>query len=82
MAAGKAATANGVKLYYEVHGKGQPLVLLHGGLKDAGWDGSGIPQSRLAILPGATHYDILASPLLPPVVTAFLDARLPAGSEK
>jgi pimeloyl-ACP methyl ester carboxylesterase len=27
---GKYASVNGVKLYYEVHGKGQPLVLLHG----------------------------------------------------
>src|SRR5438128_3391059 len=25
-------TANGVKYYYEVHGKGEPLLLLHGGL--------------------------------------------------
>ena len=26
------APVNGLKLYYEIHGKGQPLVLLHGGL--------------------------------------------------
>ncbi len=25
-------TANGVKYYYEIHGKGEPLLLLHGGL--------------------------------------------------
>src|SRR5262245_48502299 len=29
---GKYASVNGLKLYYEVHGTGQPLVLLHGGL--------------------------------------------------
>ena len=23
--------ANGLKIYYEVHGEGQPLVLIHGG---------------------------------------------------
>src|SRR5205807_5998667 len=26
------ADVNGIKLYYEVHGEGRPLVLLHGGL--------------------------------------------------
>ena len=26
------APVNGLKLYYEVHGNGEPLVLLHGGL--------------------------------------------------
>src|SRR5205085_1507175 len=29
---GKYADVNGVKLYYEIHGTGHPLVLLHGGL--------------------------------------------------
>jgi hypothetical protein len=28
---GRYATINGLKLYYEVHGNGRPLVLLHGG---------------------------------------------------
>ena len=26
------ATANGVEMYYEIHGEGKPLVLLHGGI--------------------------------------------------
>ncbi len=30
--AGQYADVNGIKLYYEVHGTGRPLVLLHGGL--------------------------------------------------
>ncbi|WP_216321895.1 alpha/beta fold hydrolase [Deinococcus aestuarii] len=50
------------------------FALLGGGLRDAGWDGSGRTAHRLAVLPGATHYDILQSPLLLPAVTAFLDA--------
>jgi len=29
---GDYAEVNGIKLYYEIHGKGKPLVLLHGGL--------------------------------------------------
>jgi pimeloyl-ACP methyl ester carboxylesterase len=48
--------------------------LLGGGQADAGWDGSGMPNSRLAVLPATTHYNIIASPLLAPIVTAFLDA--------
>src|SRR5205814_8842314 len=31
---GKYADVNGIKLYYEIHGTGHPLVLLHGGLGD------------------------------------------------
>ena len=29
---GHYADVNGIKLYYEIHGKGRPLILLHGGL--------------------------------------------------
>src|SRR5579884_84459 len=31
---GRYATVNGLKMYYEVHGTGRPLVLLHGAF---GW---------------------------------------------
>ncbi|HVH09065.1 MAG TPA: alpha/beta hydrolase [Gemmatimonadales bacterium] len=31
-AAGHYAAVNGLKLYYEIHGSGRPLILLHGGL--------------------------------------------------
>jgi pimeloyl-ACP methyl ester carboxylesterase len=50
------------------------FALLGGGKKDAGWDGSGMSTSRLAILPGATHYNITSSPALVPTVVPFLDA--------
>lgn len=46
--------------------------LLGGGLRDAGWDFSYRPVARLAVIPGATHYDILASPVLAPAVLPFL----------
>ena len=49
------------------------FALLGGGLRDANWDGSLRPASRLAILPGRTHYDVWASPLLAPAVVDFLD---------
>lgn len=47
--------------------------LLGGGQRDAGWDRSGITQHRLAILPGATHYDINVAPALAQAVIPFLD---------
>jgi pimeloyl-ACP methyl ester carboxylesterase len=49
--------------------------LLGGGLADAGWDGSNQPANQLAILPGRSHYDLLESPLLAPVVSGFLSAQ-------
>ncbi len=51
--------------------------LLGGGQRDAGLDGSGRPVARLAIVPGATHYNILTSARVAELVTPFLDAPLP-----
>jgi pimeloyl-ACP methyl ester carboxylesterase len=53
--------------------------LLDGGLRDGGWMGEGRPKSghALAIVPGATHYNLAISPLFAAVVLAFLDE--PAG---
>jgi pimeloyl-ACP methyl ester carboxylesterase len=47
--------------------------LLGGGQRDGGWDGSGRPKSRLAILPGLTHYTIGNAPALAATAIAFLD---------
>ncbi|MEU8297072.1 alpha/beta fold hydrolase [Micromonospora sp. NPDC048909] len=47
--------------------------LLGGGHRDAGWDGTGRPAARLAVLPGLTHYDIVSSPALPAAVLPFLN---------
>jgi pimeloyl-ACP methyl ester carboxylesterase len=52
--------------------------LLGGGKRDAGWDGAGMSNARLAILPGTTHYNIIASPMLAPIIASFLDAPMPA----
>jgi hypothetical protein len=55
----------------------QFFELLGGGKKDGGWDGSGISNTRLAILPGLTHYNIFSSPALASTVTPFVDAPTP-----
>lgn len=48
--------------------------LLGGGLRDAGWDGAHLISSQLAILPGATHYNIVMhADLLLPVMLPFLE---------
>jgi pimeloyl-ACP methyl ester carboxylesterase len=49
--------------------------LLGGGQGDAGWDGVvRRPSSRLAILPGHSHYDVWSAPELPGQVESFLQA--------
>lgn len=53
----------------------ETFQLLGGGQRDGGWDGSGRTQHRLAILPGLTHYEIFANPMLAAVVVGFLEER-------
>ncbi len=53
----------------------QFFQLLGGGKQDPGWDGSGMPAARLAVLPGLTHYNIISSPALASAVVPFLDAQ-------
>jgi len=52
--------------------------LLDGGLRDGGWMGENRPKGghALAILPGLTHYNIFASPLLAAVTLDFLDNQV------
>jgi pimeloyl-ACP methyl ester carboxylesterase len=53
-AQGKYADVNGIKMYYEIHGSGKPLVLLHGG-------GSTIKTTFGTILPGlAKTHEVIA----------------------
>jgi pimeloyl-ACP methyl ester carboxylesterase len=42
-AAGQYADVNGINLYYEVHGAGRPLILLHGGLMSGETFGPVVP---------------------------------------
>lgn len=56
---------------------------LGGGQRDAGMDGSLRPTARLAIVPGTTHYDLLATTAVADLVLPFLEAPLPAlGSDR
>lgn len=55
-AAGQYADVNGINLYYEIHGSGRPLVLLHGGLGSGEMFGPVLPAyaaSRQVILPAS-----------------------------
>ncbi len=47
--------------------------LLGGGLRDGGWDGTGMARHRLAILPGVTHYAMSDAPGLLDTALAFLE---------
>ena len=47
--------------------------VLGGGKADGGWDGSGMSNARLAILPAMTHYVIFSSPALATAAIPFLD---------
>ena len=49
-------------------------ALLGGGQRDGGLDGSGRSVNQFAILPAATHYDILNNEALPGMVQRYLDA--------
>jgi pimeloyl-ACP methyl ester carboxylesterase len=40
---GQYADVNGIKLYYEIHGTGHPLILLHGGLGATSMFGPNLP---------------------------------------
>jgi len=56
------------------------FALLGGGQRDAGWDGSGRPKSRLAILPGVTHYSMGTEPAMAAVAILVLDEVAPVGN--
>lgn len=65
--AGRYATVNGLKLYYEIHGTGKPLVLLHGG-------GSTIESNFARILqPLARTHQVIAVELQAHGRTADID---------
>ena len=44
--AGQYADVNGLHMYYETHGSGRPLILLHGGLMTGESSGRSCPRWR------------------------------------
>jgi len=55
------------------------FALLGGGLHDAGLDGSKRPKAWFAVIPGATHYNILSFSVLATFAVRFLDIPVPDG---
>ena len=49
--------------------------LLGGGQKDAGWQREHMAKNRLAIIPDATHYEMLETPMLVATVRPFLEGK-------
>src|SRR5438094_8784932 len=69
---GQYAEVNGINLYYETHGKGRPMILLHGGL------GSG--EMFAPILPQlAEHHEVIVVDLQGHGRTADIDRPLDVG---
>ena len=69
--------ADGVRPAHAV----EMFQLLGGGTADVGMGAP--PASQLAVLPGTTHFTILAqTDLLLPIITPFLDAPMPEGSAR
>ena len=61
----------------------QFFALLGGGVKEPGWQNTRLSKSRLAIVPGYSHYNFITSPEAPQIIRKFLDDPLtnpPAGA--
>lgn len=59
------------------------FALLGGGVKEPGWLNTQLSKSRLAIVPGYSHYNFITSPEVPQIVGKFLADPLtnpPAGA--
>ena len=59
------------------------FALLGGGIKEPGWLNTQLSKSRLAVVPGYSHYNFLTSPEVPQIIVKFLADALtnaPAGA--
>jgi pimeloyl-ACP methyl ester carboxylesterase len=48
------------------------FALLGGGVKEPGWQNTQLSKSRLAVVPGYSHYDFISSPEVPRIIGRFL----------
>ena len=69
---GEYAEVNGLNLYYETHGTGRPLILLHGGLGSGEMFGPVIPAL-------AQHHRVIAVDLQGHGRTADIDRPIDEG---
>jgi len=59
------------------------FTLLGGGVREPGWLNTQLSKSRLAVVPGYSHYNFIASPEVPQIVGKFLAdplTNVPAGA--
>jgi hypothetical protein len=59
------------------------FALLGGGVQEPGWQNTQLSKSRLAIVPGYSHYNFITSLEAPQIIRKFLDDPLtnpPAGA--
>ena len=59
------------------------FALLGGGVREPGWLNTQLSKSRLAVVPGYSHYNFLTSPEVPQIIGKFLAdplANAPAGA--
>jgi len=52
------------------------FALLGGGVKEPGWLNTQLSKSRLAVVPGYSHYNFISSPEVPLIIGKFLDDPL------
>jgi pimeloyl-ACP methyl ester carboxylesterase len=72
MGSGQYAEVNGINLYYETHGAGQPMMLLHGGLASSEMFGPILPTL-------AEHHRVIAVDLQGHGRTADIDRPIELG---
>jgi pimeloyl-ACP methyl ester carboxylesterase len=72
MGSGQYAEVNGINLYYETHGAGQPMLLLHGGLASSEMFGPILPTL-------ADHHQVIAVDLQGHGRTADIDRPIELG---
>jgi pimeloyl-ACP methyl ester carboxylesterase len=59
------------------------FALLGGGVKEPGWLNTQLSKSRLAVVPGYSHYNFITSPEVPEIIGKFLAdslSNLPTGA--